>query len=293
MSNKYLDADGCLTFWVSSDGVSREALRKLVDAEEILCCRFRPKQPLSALRRACHEALDQGAWLRATRSTHHLVRPLRKGAGYAVVEETAPGEADLSHRQLGHVLYLKQEQRLEFSGGCPQSFADAVTDGFKLHLDLLSRSSLSDFYASVLQRQLQATGLRPAGGLWQFRETHYDTWQSLVTKVEDCVVTGRKMPEVYTLRHSMDEQAAAAILAGLRREIRQRAAELKEEVSGGRLGARGKASRRDEAYRLKEKVAATEALLSASLPELHEQLSEVAALAGGLEVLAAVEAASA
>lgn len=287
----YLDVQGCLTFFIVSDGVSRTKLREVIDQKGWVCRYPRSREPMSALKRSIHETLKVHAWPMQSGKNRLLVRPLARRSGYALVEEIPMMGDRVDHQQVGTIKLCKNPDGTmapDCSSSCDMNFVNFLSTQFSIHLDLVSRSSLSDVLVSLMEKMFDATSLRPGGGLYQFQEHNYQNWLDITQTIKDCTVQGRKAPEIYVLKHDMDDNAAAAIISGVRRQVQTRVKELKDEIFSGRLKSRGVEKRRQEAVSLNKKVSDIEKLFSSSLPELHELLDEITTCQGGLTVLEAV-----
>jgi len=283
-----LNVQGCLTFFMCSDGVSRVAVRGLLNRLNISAALPRARTPLAALRRAIGECVyNDNLWPKTNRKNRLLIRPLDKRQGYALVEESADYYTNkLVHTQVGYIKMLR-DGTIEFSSECQanQTFCDNVVIKHQIFVDLLSKQALSDLLYSVLIRNFDCVTLKPGGGLYQFPEKHYDSWVSFCQEINGCVVPGRKEPVIYTLKHDMDEQAASAIIAAIKREVSSRSEEIKEDIYSGGLKERTIKKRRKEAESLLNKVRQIETLCSTSLPELHGMLDNLTEYHGGLSLL--------
>jgi hypothetical protein len=289
-----MDLEGCLTFWTARHDVSREKLQNWlrIHAASSMQNTLRRENPLTALRLALSRMVEE---IRLSspelRESRFFIRPLRKRKMYAIVEETAEGK-QLRHRHWSNV-------GLTDDAAAPQPYFEGVDrtvtyhhqDGlqrwYERYLDLIPPSALSSFLTRYLEQVFHAVCLRPSGGIYQFRIQRYDDWLQVAQGIRDCAAN----PEtrIFTLRHSMDTQAASAILTAMRRDLQARIDELKRDFSSETLGKRARQNRAEYAVGLVQQVREVEKLLQTSLPEYHEALQEVSALAGGLKIMSAAE----
>ena len=281
--NSFAQIDGGVLFYSLTPWTSRPLLTDLLTAAGLE--RYAPsrRDPVACLRDALAVCFGQG---------RRLVRPLAKGAGYAVIAEER-GDHENAYRQLCSAAWKNNAVTLnmDMNTAYEAEFANAAAkldDEFLTQCAYLSAAQVGNMLVAILH-DLGGTRLRPQGAVYWLPAAKLETWRQIAGIVEQSGQKGTN--KCYLIRHRMDEDAIRAVRDAVVLEIESETAAVAADVATGTLGKRALEYRQDLAIRLRAKIKDYETILGRGLDSLHGQLDQVelAAAQASLILAAAVE----
>lgn len=161
--------------------------------------------------------------------------------------------------------------------------AGLIVGAFNTARGLVGGDAVGELFCKYLNT-LNATSLRPSGGVYWLAEEKLYLWEKLAHAVEPTAHKGEC--SCYLLRNVMDEDAIRCVCDAITAEVRAESQKRYDEVTSGELGARALENRKCEADILAAKVAEYEQILNLSLPALHEACQRLRSAAAAAEMLA-------
>lgn len=197
-----------------------------------------------------------------------LVRPNPKG-GWALVSETVTEDQALSHLVLLTVQITDGE--LEFHiHPAGEPFKAHVKDAYAVALGRLSASDFSAWLThKVLIGELQATALRPNGGIYYLPAFSVARWEAIREALGD--VSSHEVFEIPAMR---TDSAVEAILESLNEEATASMDQMFADLEG-ELGKRALKTRAARCEAVQKKVAGYAKMLGVSLDELSARSTEL------------------
>lgn len=204
-----------------------------------------------------------------------LVRPLERGTGYAIVNETAKGD-DLAY-DIKLTVKVVDKDTLDVQ---PPSHprAGTLTAEWQRNKGRVSPTKMTAWLVKLITA-CDSTSLRDTGGIYFVPRTRLDDWRTMADVVRE--VSGYSIFEVPALRSG---EAVEAILDAVTREaeaeVEAITADLDECVNGdGEYGKRRLRTRETRCTAMIEKVTRYESLLDANRETMRTKLSKLRARA--------------
>lgn len=237
---------------------------------------FKPPRDSKAMRRAMSDHKER----------RRLLRPLKRGSSWALVQEHIAGEKDLAHEVTLSVALSKPDKESEAVlqiEGDPE-LRRSVEQKFIEHKGTVTAHDLSELLIDCVER-LHGLALRDGGGVYFIPPTQLETWRQIADVVESVTRQPNGVAaQVYELRAKTDARSFRAVLDGIVSEakvaIETMRGELAEseqlEAQGAKgLGVRALTNRASAIEELQAKVQEYETLLGQALPDTHGAISRL------------------
>ncbi len=248
------EAAGAVVYWSLSGLTKLDELTALWAAAQ-LDSALLPTAPTpdAALKRALQERTDQ----------RMLLRPLKKGDGWRLVEEQVTGTA-LTHSPSVRA-YIDTDSRPAFEPASWE-YATAVYEDWERSLGELSTIDIS-YWLISLAGYCRAVTLR--GGLYFIPRQYLGEWQRMMEVVAGA--TGHAISEIPAMEA---EKTVAAVLSALTAEAEKEASSIEEDMLK-EMADRSIDRRIASAQAMGDKIAFYENLLGGSLADMSARLERI------------------
>lgn len=215
----------------------------------------------------------------------HLIRPLAKRDGFAVLEEQRLHDDVYTITRA--VAKVDDLGRVELVRGQDLGQDAALRAEFRRQSGLLKPSQVTSGLVAVLSR-LAVAFIRPTGGLYWLPERSLSAWEGLAGVVEKASVGGRSV--IYTIRHRFDADSIRAVRDALLKEVEDEVEGIIREVDSGDLGEVALGNRAAKAEALQAKVRQYEMILGERLDDARglAEKAEMSATAAKILAVAAL-----
>ncbi len=215
----------------------------------------------------------------------HLIRPLAKRDGFAVLEEQRLH--DDVYTTTRAVAKVDDLGRVDLVRGHDHAQEAALRTEFRRQSGLLKPSQITTGLVAVLSK-LNVARIRPTGGLYWLPERSLPAWEGLAGVVAKAGVGGRNA--MYTIRHRFDADSIRAVRDALLKEVEDEVEGIIREVDGGDLGERALGNRAAAAEALQAKVRQYEIILGERLDDARvlAEKAEMSATAAKILAVAAM-----
>lgn len=252
------DAAGAIAFWRLTGAISHAKLMGMW-LDDGLDERLLPELPSPTV--ALHRAMEQ------LQERRRLIRPLGRGAGWAVVQEQPKGDDDLGYNltvrakldAVGHLVIEPEDSPLK----------GQIVEQFNYQMGTLTQSDVSSWLCTLVNK-LSAVPLRETGGVYFIPRGQVAVWKRMAAVLEGA--SGCVVHEIPALQSA---DAVAAILDALAHESAGMAKTMKEDIQ--KLGERGLKARMTECEAYEVKIEMYEKLLGQHQQALHDRLQSLKA----------------
>ena len=210
-----------------------------------------------------------GRAVEGVRGPHTLVRPIKRRGAWGVVHEEVVGTGDaatLAHSHSLTVIIQPGQTYPVCSEDTP--IGQRILAAFDAQEGLYHRDDISLWLAAVIKR-LHGTRLRPRGAPYYLLPSRVDLWRRLTA-----AFTAGGAGTLYTLPTLAGDEAIAAVLDALTRDVEDDAGDLVKACDGSQ-GVRALRARVKDADDLLVRLSQYEGLLGGALDAIRNRVVSV------------------
>ena len=210
-----------------------------------------------------------------------MIRPLSKGVGYALVQETDTG-TDMEYSEIYRAIVIEGSLvgrqgrtvvcKVGKAGGNldPMEVMNTLQPRFEAYNGCVTSEKMGSCLSSIV-RHLGGVAVRPRGGVYWLSDSALPKFQEVAEVIEQLAPGS----QVFRVRTCADEQTVRLVSSSLAHEVQTEASRIQEKLSEGSLGERAIESCQKRLKELRNKVESYEGILEQDLETLRDRLNTV------------------